>query len=118
MLVVRQGPQDDAVQALPAASMDKPLRRLPGGIFNKNQGDKGKMKIPEFMFFLILLAGIVLWFLALRRAIFSGIDETAIFFLLLGGQLVKLGYSYGSDQDEYLWRDSVSKAFKSIKEKK
>ncbi len=76
------------------------------------------MKIPEFMFFLILLAGIVLWFFALRRAIFSGIDEAAIFFLLLGGQLVKLGYSYGSDQDEELWRDSVSKAFKSLKEKK
>lgn len=43
MLVVRQGPQDDAVQALPAASMDKPLRRMPGGIFSQNQGDNGKM---------------------------------------------------------------------------
>lgn len=118
MLVVRQGPQDDAVQALPAASMDKPLRRLPGWIFNKNQGDKGKMKIPEFMFFLILLAGIVLWFLALRRAIFSGIDETAIFFLLLGGQLVKIGYSYGDAADEMSWRESVSEAFKNLREKK
>ncbi len=76
------------------------------------------MKIPEFMLFLILLAGIGIWFFALRRAILSGIDETAIFFLLLGGQLVKLGYSYGSDQDEELWRDSVAKAFKSLKEKK
>ena len=76
------------------------------------------MKIPEFMFFLILLAGIILWFFALRRAFFFGIDESAIFFLLLGGQLVKLGYSYGSVQDEELWRDSVSKAFKSLKEKK
>lgn len=118
MLVVRQGPQDDAVQALPAASMDKPLRRLPGGIFNKNQGDKGKMKIPEFMFFLILLAGIVLWFLALRRAIFSGIDDAAIFFLLLGGQLVKLGYSYGDATDEMSWRESVSEAFKNLRDKK
>ena len=118
MLVVRQGPQDDAVQALPAASMDKPLRSLPGGIFNKNQGDKGKMKIPDIMFFLILLAGIVLLFLALRRAIFSGIDETAIFYLLLGGQLVKLGYSYCSDQDEELWHDRVSEAFKILRDKK
>ena len=76
------------------------------------------MKIPDFMFFLILLAGIVLWFLALRRAFFFGIDEAAIFFLLLGGQLVKLGYSYGSDQDEELWRDSVSEAFKILRDKK
>lgn len=118
MLVVRQGQQDDAVQALPASSMDKPLRRLPGGIFNKNQGDKGKMKITSFMFFLILLAGIVIWFFALRRAIFSGIDETAIFFLLLGGQLVKLGYSYGDATDEMSWRESVSEAFKNLMDKK
>lgn len=76
------------------------------------------MKIPDFIFFLILLAGIVLWFLALRRAIFSGIDEAAIFYLLLGGQLVKLGYSYGDATDEMSWRESVSEAFKSIKEKK
>lgn len=48
------------------------------------------MRILEFMFFLILSAGIILWFLALRRAFFSGIDEAAIFYLLLGGQLVKL----------------------------
>lgn len=118
MLVVRQGPQDDEVQALPAASMDKPLRRLPGGIFNKNQGDKGKMKIPEFMFFLILLAGIVIWFFALRRAFFFGIDEAAIFYLLLGGQLVKLGYSYGDATDEMGWRESVSEAFKNLRDKK
>lgn len=76
------------------------------------------MKIPEFMFFLILLAGIVLWFLALRRAIFSGIDETAIFFLLLGGQLVKIGYSYGDATDEMSWRESVSEAFKNLMDKK
>jgi hypothetical protein len=118
MLVVRQGPQDDAVQALPAASMDKPLRRLHGWIFNKNQGDKGKMKIPEFMFFLFLSAGIVIWFFALRRAFFFGIDESEIFYLLLGGQLVKLGYSYGDATDEMSWRESVSEAFKNLRDKK
>lgn len=118
MLVVRQGPQDDAVQDLLAASMDKSLRRLSGGIFNKNQGDKGKMKIMEFMFFLILLAGIVIWFFALRRALLSGIDEAAIFLLLLGGQLVKLGYSYGDATDEMSWRESVSDAFKNLRDKK
>lgn len=118
MLVVRQGPQDDVVQDLLAASMDKSLRRLSGGIFNKNQGDKGKMKIMEFMFFLILLAGIVIWFFALRRALLSGIDEAAIFLLLLGGQLVKLGYSYGDATDEMSWRESVSDAFKNLRDKK
>ena len=76
------------------------------------------MKIPEFMFFLILSAGIILWFLALRRAIFSGIDEVSIFYLLLGGQLVKLGYSYGDATDEMSWRESVSEAFKNLRDKK
>lgn len=76
------------------------------------------MKIIDFMFFLILLAGIVIWFFAMRRDIFSGIDEAAIFYLLIGGQLVKLGYSYGDAADEMSWRESVSEAFKSLKEKK
>lgn len=56
--------------------------------------------------------------MALRHALFYAVDDYAIFYLLFGGQLVKLGYSYGSDQDEELWRDSVSKAFKILKEKK
>ncbi len=89
-----------------------------GGIFEKNQGDKVKMRILEFTFFLFFLAGIVIWFFALRRALFSGIDEAAIFFLLLGGQLVKLGYSYGDAADEMSWRESVSDAFKILRDKK
>lgn len=76
------------------------------------------MKIQDFMFFLILLAGIVLWFLALRRAFFFGIDEAAFFYLLLGGQLVKLSYSYGDATDEMNWRESVSEAFKNLSDKK
>lgn len=76
------------------------------------------MKITDFIFFLILLAGIVIWLFALRRAIFSGIDEAAIFFLLLGGQLVKLGYTYGNAADETGWRESVYEAFKYLRDKK
>ena len=76
------------------------------------------MKIPDFMFFLILLAGIVIWFFALRRAFFFGIDEAAIFYLLLGGQLVKLCYSLGDAADEKRWRESVSEAFKNLRDKK
>jgi len=76
------------------------------------------MRILEFTFFLFFLAGIVIWFFALRRALFSGIDEAAIFFLLLGGQLVKLGYSYGDAADEMSWRESVSDAFKILRDKK
>lgn len=68
--------------------------------------------------FSLFIAGITLWAMALRHALFYAVDDYAIFYLLFGGQLVKLGYSYGSDQDEELWRDSVSKAFKSLKEKK
>lgn len=76
------------------------------------------MRILEFMFFLIFLAGIAIWICALRRALFSGIDEAAIFFLLLGGQLVKLGYAYGNAADEMGWRESVSEAFKNLRDKK
>ena len=52
------------------------------------------------------------------HALVYAMDDYAIFYLLLGGQLVKLGYSYGSDQDEELWRDRVSEAFKNLRDKK
>lgn len=76
------------------------------------------MKAWDIIFFSLFIAGLALWAMALRHALFYAVDDYAIFYLLFGGQLVKLGYSYGSDQDEELWRDSVSEAFKSLKEKK
>lgn len=76
------------------------------------------MKAWDIIFFSLFIAGLALWAMALRHALFYAVDDYAIFYLLIGGQLVKLGYSYGSAQDEELWRDSVSKAFKGLKEKK
>lgn len=77
-----------------------------------------KITVTEFIFFLFLLAGIIFWLFALRRAIFFGIDEAAIFFLLLGGQLVKLGYTYGDAEDESRWREIVYEAFKNLRDRK
>ena len=76
------------------------------------------MKAWDIIFFSLFIAGLALWAMALRHALFYAVDDYAIFYLLIGGQLVKLGYSYGSDKDEELWRENVSKAFKSLKEKK
>ena len=76
------------------------------------------MKAWDIIFFSLFIAGLALWAMALRHALFYAVDDYAIFYLLIGGQIVKLGYSYGSGQDEELWRERVSKAFESLKEKK
>ena len=76
------------------------------------------MKAWDIIIFSLFIAGLALWAMALRHALFYAVDDYAIFYLLFGGQLVKLGYSYGSDQDEELWRDRVSEAFKILRDKK
>lgn len=76
------------------------------------------MKAWDIIFFSLFIAGLALWAMALYHALFYAVDYYAIFYLLFGGQLVKLGYSYGSDQDEELWRDRVSEAFKILRDKK
>ena len=52
------------------------------------------------------ILGLGLWIYGLKTAFVNGIDIYAIFFLLLGGQLVKIWYAYISDQnlDEWLKR--------------
>lgn len=76
------------------------------------------MKAWDIIFFSLFIAGLALWAMDLRHALFYAVDDYAIFYLLFGGQLVKLGYSYGSDQDEELWCDSVSEALKNLRDKK
>lgn len=56
--------------------------------------------------------------MALRHALFYAVDDYAIFFLLLGGQLVKLGYTYGDAEDESRWREIVYEAFKNLRDRK
>lgn len=65
-----------------------------------------KFKFGEVFFFLLMLLGIVMWSLALISAIFC-IDTHTIFFLLLGGQLVKLGYTYGDCKSEAEWQEKI-----------
>lgn len=65
-----------------------------------------KFKFGEVFFFLLMLLGIVMWALALISAIFC-IDNHTIFFLLLGGQLVKLGYTYGDCKSEAEWQEKI-----------
>ena len=66
----------------------------------------------------LFIAGLALWAMALCHALFYAMDDYAIFYLLLGGQLVKLGYSYGDATDETRWRESVYEAFKNLRDKK
>lgn len=76
------------------------------------------MKAWDIIFFSLFIAWLALWAMALRHALFYAVDDYAIFYLLFGGQLVKLGYSYGDANDEMSWRESVSEAFKNLRDKK
>lgn len=76
------------------------------------------MKAWDIIFFSLFIAGLALWAMALRHALFYAVDDYAIFYLLLGGQLVKLGYTYGNASNETSWRDSVSEALKNLRDKK
>lgn len=76
------------------------------------------MKAWDIIFFSLFIAGLALWAMALRHALFYEVDDYAIFYLLFGGQLVKLGYTYGNASDETSWRDSVSEALKNLRDKK
>ena len=76
------------------------------------------MKAWDIIFFSLFIAGLALLAMALRHALFYEVDDYAIFYLLFGGQLVKLGYTYGNASDEKSWRDSVSEALKNLRDKK
>ena len=76
------------------------------------------MKAWDIIFFSLFIAGLALLAMALRHALFYEVDDYAIFYLLFGGQLVKLGYTYGNASDETSWRDSVSEALKKLRDKK
>ena len=45
------------------------------------------------------IIGLGLWLYGSKTAFVNGIDIDAIFFLLLGGQLVKIWYAYISDKN-------------------
>lgn len=53
------------------------------------------------------ILGLGLWLYGLETAFVTGIDIDAIFFLLLGGQLVKIWYAYISDQNFDEWKKHI-----------
>lgn len=78
------------------------VRGLQKRIKGQDKGDENKM-IAAISFFL----GLVLWIYGLKTAFVNGIDIDAVFFLLLGGQLVKIWYAYISDQIFDKWKKRI-----------
>ena len=55
------------------------------------------------------IIGLGLWLYGSKTAFVNGIDIDAIFFLLLGGQLVKIWYAYIRDSNFDEWKNEVKK---------
>ena len=53
------------------------------------------------------IIGLGLWLYGSKTAFVNGIDIDAIFFLLLGGQLVKIWYAYISDKNFDEWKKRI-----------
>lgn len=68
----------------------------------------------EILFGIIMLAGAVLWMYAVLSPIICGIGVDSVFFLLLGGQIVKVCFAYGDAKDEGEWRKAVADVFSKI----
>lgn len=75
---------------------------------------KPKLSISEILFGIVMLAGVVLWLYAVLSSIICGIGVDSVFFLLLGGQLFKVGFAYGDAKDEAEWRKDVADVFAKI----
>lgn len=58
------------------------------------------------------IIGLGLWIYGLKTAFVTGINIDAIFFLLLGGQLVKIWYAYISDQNFDEWKKRIEEMLK------
>lgn len=58
------------------------------------------------------IIGLGLWIYGLKTAFVTGINIDAIFFLLLGGQLVKICYAYIIDQNFDEWKKRIEEMLK------
>lgn len=45
------------------------------------------------MFFLIMIAGVIAWLYGLGSIALDGVTTRALFFVVIGGQLTRLGYA-------------------------
>lgn len=66
-----------------------------------------KLSKSEILFGAIMLTGVVLWLYAVLSSIIYGIGGDSVFFLLLGGQLFKIGFAYGDAKDDAEWRTTL-----------
>ena len=80
------------------------VRGLQKRIQGQDKGDENKMIIA-----ISFILGLGLWLYGLKTAFVTGVDIDAIFFLLLGGQLVKIWYAYISDQIFDEWKKRIEK---------
>lgn len=78
------------------------VRELQKRIQGQDKGDENKMSIA-----ISFVLGLGLWLYGLKTAFVTGIDIDAVFFLLLGGQLVKIWYAYISDQNFDEWKKRI-----------
>lgn len=73
-----------------------------------------KLSISETLFGIVMFTGAVLWVRTALCVIICGISVDSVFFLLLGGQLFKIGFAYGDAKDEGEWRKAVADAIARI----
>ena len=102
MLVVPKAEKNNKVPFEIFPNVGEFVRELQKRIKGQDKGDKNKM-IAAISF----IIGLGLWLYGLKTAFVNGIDIDAIFFLLLGGQLVKIWYAYISDQNFDEWKKRI-----------
>ena len=102
MLVVPKAEENNKVPFEIFPNVCAFVRGLQKMIQGQDKGDKNKMIIA-----ISFILGLGLWLYGLKTAFVTGIDIDAIFFLLLGGQLVKIWYAYISDQNFDEWKKHI-----------
>lgn len=57
--------------------------------------------------FILLIGGAVMWCLAVASIWVGGIDASAVFYLILGAQLVRLGYAICDSEEKAKWHREI-----------
>ena len=104
MLVVPKAEENNKVPFEIFSNVCAFVRGLQKRIQGQDKGDKNKMIIA-----MSFILGLGLWLYGLKTAFVTGIDVDAVFFLLLGGQLVKICYTYISEQIFEKWKKHIEK---------
>lgn len=102
MLVVPKAEENNKVPFEIFPNVGAFVRGLQKRIQIQDKGDENKMIIA-----ISFILGLGLWLYGLKTAFVTGIDIDAVFFLLLGGQIVKIWYAYISDQNFDEWKERI-----------